>query len=163
MYTAQTAAPSGAAAPNGAVLVFDFGLKHIGVAVAQQSVRIAQALTTLAAQDGSPHWATLDSLVAEWRPTALIVGLPLNMDGTPSAMAQRARDFGSHLATRYALATQYVDERLSTFEAQSRFAQQAEEQLKRTGRRVKQSGRINGDAHIHALAAEVIAETWLRR
>ena len=163
MRTTQTAVASDVVAPSSAVLVFDFGLKHIGVAVAQQSVRLAQALTTLAAQDGWPHWATLDSLVAEWRPTALIVGLPLNMDGTPSDMAQRARDFGGCLATRYALATQYVDERLSTFEAQSRLAQHAEEQSKRASRRVKQSGRTNGDAHIHALAAEVIAETWLRR
>ena len=68
------------------------------------------------------------------------MGLPLNMDGTTSAMCERARAFGEALAERYRLGVAYADERLSTFEAIER-------------------GAATEDAH--ALAAEVIAETWL--
>ena len=69
-----------------------------------------------------------------------MVGLPLNMDGTPSDISAAARRFGGRLEARYALPVEFADERLSTFEALSR-------------------GGDNADAH--ALAAEVIGETWL--
>ena len=158
-------------------LVFDFGLTHIGVAVAQRPVGLARALATIPAQDGSPRWAALDSVIAEWRPKTLVIGLPLNMDGTSSAMAERARDFGGGLAARYGLAVEYVDERLSTFEATTRFAKRPVGRRKRASGNAKQSsmretrpsrssaeGSSLGreDARIHAVAAEVIAETWLR-
>ncbi len=121
-------------------LVFDFGLKAIGVAAAERRVDLARGLTTIAARDGVPRWNDLDSLVAEWRPALLVVGLPLNMDGTASAMCDLAEGFGDALAARYTLPVEYADERLSTFEARHRGA---------------------GEATRHAAAAEVIAETWL--
>lgn len=125
-----------------AALVFDFGLKHIGVAVAEPQADLARGIASVAAKDGVPRWNALDALVREWRPAALVVGLPLNMDGTPSEMSKRARAFGQRLGERYALPVDYADERLSTFEAVSR-------------------GADAGDAH--ADAAAVIAETWLNR
>ena len=123
-------------------LVFDYGLKHIGVAVALSEENLARGITTVAARDGQPHWPALDALLDEWRPDRLVVGDPLNMDGSASPMAARARDFGQRIADRYGLAVDLVDERLSTFEALSR------------GADVQDS---------HALAAETIAETWLGR
>ena len=121
-------------------LVFDFGLKHIGVAVALPAQDLARALTTIRAAHGDPLWRDLDALIAEWRPTLLVVGEALNMDGTASDMAMRARCFGNRLHDRYALPVAYADERLTTFEAVSRGA----------------------DARSsHALAAQVIGETWL--
>ena len=127
--------------PTGSgALVFDFGLKHIGVATAEPKAHLARALTTVRARDGVPQWEALDRLVAEWRPEVLVVGLPLNMDGTPSEISAAARRFGGRLEGRYALPVEFADERLSTFEAVSR-------------------GGDEGAAH--ALAAEVIGETWL--
>lgn len=122
-------------------LVFDFGLKHIGVAVALRDQRFAHGIATLAAHSGDPHLPSLDALLEEWRPSELIVGDPLNMDGTTSCMAKRARRFGDSIAKRYGLPVTYVDERLSTFEASSWGAQ----------------GR-----DVHAAAAAAIAATWLR-
>ena len=123
-------------------LVFDFGLKHIGVAVALRQPDLARGIATVTARGGQPNWLSLDALLSEWQPTTLVVGDPLNMDGTTSCMATRARRFGRTVATRYGLPVDYVDERLSTFEAISRGA----------------------DRHrAHALAAELIAETWLSR
>ena len=121
-------------------LVFDFGLRHIGVAVAEERVGHARAIATIGARDGTPHWQKLDALMAEWQPAQLVVGLPLNMDGTASAMCEQAQAFGTALAARYHVPVAYADERLSTFEARGRGAPPADE---------------------HALAAEVIAETWL--
>lgn len=123
-------------------LVFDFGLKHIGVAVALPEQDLARGLDTVRARDGQPHWPSLDALLDEWRPTALIVGDPLNMDGTSSDMGCRARRFGRAIAERYDLPVDFVDERLSSFEATARGA---------TG------------IQAHAIAAETIAETWLAR
>ncbi|MCY4014471.1 MAG: Holliday junction resolvase RuvX [Gammaproteobacteria bacterium] len=131
----RTSAPASA-------LVFDFGLKHIGVAVALTEENLARGIATVAARDGRPHWPALDALLDEWRPDRLVVGDPLNMDGSASPMAARARDFGQQIAERYGLAVDLVDERLSTFEALSRGAD---------------------EQNAHARAAETIAETWLGR
>ena len=129
-----------AANGGGTVLVFDFGMKHIGVAVAEPQADLARALTTVPAKAGEPHWHALDPVVEEWQPERLVVGLPINMDGTPSEISGQARRFGKRLAGRYALTVDYADERLSTFEAISRGAP--------------------ADA-AHAQAAEIIGETWL--
>ena len=104
----------------GVALVFDFGLKHIGVAIAQRQACIVRRLTTIRARDGVPRWQPLSAIVAEWQPSMLIVGDPLNMDGSPSEMSTLARAFGSRLARRYGLPVEYADERLSTFEAVAR-------------------------------------------
>ena len=134
------ASPPSRHTPPMTTLVFDFGLKAIGVAAAERRVHLARGLTTIAARDGVPRWNDLDSLIAEWRPALLVVGLPLNMDGTASAMCALAEGFGDALTARYALPVEYADERLSTFEAKHRGADAATR---------------------HATAAEVIAETWL--
>ena len=104
--------------------------------------RFAGGVGTVDARDGRPHWRQLDALVRAWQPARLAVGLPLNMDGSPSAMSANASRFGTRLAERYALPVEYVDERLSTFEAVSRGADAADS---------------------HAAAAQVIAETWLAK
>ena len=124
------------------VLVFDFGMKHIGVAVAEPRADLARGLTTVPAKAGEPHWQALDPVVEEWQPERLVVGLPINMDGTPSEGSVQAQRFGKRLAARYALTVDYADERLSTFEAVSRGAP--------------------ADA-AHAQAAQVIGETWLNQ
>ena len=142
-------------------LVFDFGLKHIGVAVALSDQNFARGLATVAARDGQPQWSFLDELLNEWRPDRLVIGLPLNMDGSASPMATRAREFGQQIAERYGLAVDYVDERLSTFEALSRGPD--ERDRKKNGLESRARGRTS-HAHrrtSHAIAAEMIAETWL--
>lgn len=122
----------------GYVLAFDFGLRHIGVGVGQSVTQTASPLTTLRATDGRPHWADITRLIDEWRPTALLVGLPVNMDDSESEMSLRARDFGDELARRYTPPVEMVDERLST-----RAAQEID------------------PSRGHEIAAVLIAETWL--
>lgn len=122
------------------VLGFDFGLKHVGVAVGQTVTGSANPLGVIRAREGSPDWRGLDAMMEEWRPTLLIVGLPLNMDGTVSEMAARAKRFANRLKGRYGLEVALRDERLTSFAARSVCA--------------------DPDAR-HAVAAQLILESWL--
>ncbi len=128
------------------VLGFDFGTKRIGVAIGNTLTGTARPLTVLPARDGVPDWTQLAALVAEWKPGRLVVGLPLNMDGSESELSTRARSFGRKLAGRLVLPVDVMDERLSSFEARG-------ELLRGHDRR--------GKPEVDALAAALIVESWL--
>ena len=96
------------------LLGFDFGTKSIGVAVGQTVTHTASALSAIKAKEGIPDWAVIERLIKEWQPQQLIVGLPLNMDGTEQPLTQRARKFGNRLHGRFGLPVQFQDERLTS-------------------------------------------------
>lgn len=102
---------------NQQVMGFDFGTGRIGVAIGQSITATASPLQPLAARDGKPDWQALDTLIADWQPSTLVVGLPLNMDGSISDMARRARKFANRIQDRYQLPCFLIDERLTTAEA----------------------------------------------
>jgi putative Holliday junction resolvase len=144
------ATPDALAANSAAsVLGFDYGTRNIGVAVGNR-LSGARALTTVGNGE-HPDWRRLDALVAEWRPSRLIVGLPLRIDGGEQAMSRAARDFAAALERRYGIEVALVDERLTSNEAARRFA----------GQRAAGTARRKHAAAIDAIAAEVILENWL--
>ena len=100
-------------------LAFDYGEKYIGVAVGSRHLRLAEAVTTLRGSAQNPDWERISRLIAEWKPDAFVVGLPLNMDETPNPMTRAARAFGQRLNDRYNLPVHMVDERLSTLTARN--------------------------------------------
>ena len=102
---------------NELVMSFDFGQKKIGVAVGQRITMTARTLTTIKARDGIPNWDYVGELVREWQPSLFVVGLPLNMDGTNSALSQRCEKFARRLNGRFNIPYQMMDERLTSFEA----------------------------------------------
>lgn len=130
------------------VMGFDYGTKQIGVAVGQVITQQARALCVLRAQNGVPDWDQIQALVTEWQPDAFVVGLPLNMDGTPSSMCERAEKFARRLHGRYNLPTYTHDERLTTFEAKGERLRQGQ-----------QGGYRNNP--VDALAAALLLEGWL--
>jgi len=99
------------------VLGFDFGTSRMGIAYGQSITGTATPLPPLAARDGIPDWDKLSAVINEWQPQAIVVGIPLNMDGTISDMARRARKFANRLHERYKCPVFLMDERLSTAEA----------------------------------------------
>ena len=99
------------------VMAFDFGTRRIGVAVGQELLGSGQPVALVPARDGIPDWQQIESLLEEWRPDLVVVGLPLNMDDTENDMCARARKFGKRLHGRYHVPVQMVDERLTSFEA----------------------------------------------
>jgi putative Holliday junction resolvase len=95
-------------------LGFDFGGKIIGVAVGSSHSRQAQSLTTVRGGRNTLDWDRISRLIREWQPQTLVVGLPLNMDGSDNPMTRAARQFGNRLKDRYNLPVHMVDERLTT-------------------------------------------------
>jgi len=135
---------------TGYLLAFDFGLKHIGIAVGQTVTGTANPLQTLKARNGKPDWDDLAALVGQWQPGLLLIGLPLNMDDSESDMSQRARRFAAALSRRTGIEHEMVDERLSSFAAQ--------EITSGDGHRISGHG-----SAAHSIAAALIAETWLNQ
>ncbi len=129
--------------PPKTILGFDFGLKHIGVAVGQSITHTSSPLTTLSAKDGIPNWPEIEALILKWTPNELIVGLPLNMDGSDQRLTFCTRRFIKRLHAKSKLPVHEVDERLSSWEAQQ-YA----------------SGKKK-DNKIHAYAAAILVEQWL--
>jgi putative Holliday junction resolvase len=99
-------------------LAFDFGTKRIGVATGNTLTRTAQPLRTLAAS-GDARFEAIGALIAQWRPNALVVGVPFHPDGTPHDNTERARRFARQLHGRFRLPVHEVDERYTTTEARS--------------------------------------------
>ena len=99
------------------LLAFDYGLRHIGVAVGQTLISSSNPAGIVRARDGVPDWNAVAKLIKEWQPQLLLVGLPLNMDGTDSPMSLRARKFSRQLQEKHKVAVELVDERLSSFAA----------------------------------------------
>lgn len=136
--------------PYERVLGFDYGGRRIGTAIGQRFTGTAQALAVVRNGDGGPDWPQIDATVREWRPDALLIGLPLDMDGNEQPMVQLARRFGRALAARYGLPILEHDERLSSREADRQFAQS-----RREGRT-----RQRDASKLDSLAARIIVESY---
>ena len=129
------------------ILAFDYGTRRIGVAVGNELLHSARELTPLTARDGIPDWKVVSQLLTEWQPDLLVVGLPLNMDGSESAMSIRARKFGNRLHGRYGKPCEMVDERGTTREA------------KLIAREAGHKGNYRQDS-VDGIAAILILEGW---
>ena len=97
-------------------LAFDFGTRRIGVATGNSLTRTATPLTTVTVE-GEARMAAIAALIAEWRPAALVVGVPRHPDGAAHVNTERARRFGRELRARFSLPVHEVDERYTTTDA----------------------------------------------
>ncbi len=130
---------------------FDVGTRLIGVAVGNRLTASARGLAAVPVRDGEPDWAKLDALRGEWLPETLVVGLPVNDDGSEQPMTRTARRFATRLGERYGLPVVFADERNTSQEAARRFA----------GARAAGLKKRSDAATIDAEAAAVILEAWL--
>jgi putative Holliday junction resolvase len=128
-------------------LAFDYGIRKIGVAVGQELTHSATPLTIVAVHGRKPDWAAIDSLITEWSPQAVVVGVPMPASGAPSEITRAARKFGVTLKDRYNLDVHYVDERLTT-EAAKQF-------LRATDQRIKPKQNLRDQ-----VAAQLILQTF---
>jgi putative Holliday junction resolvase len=132
------------------ILAFDFGARRIGVASGDTLTRTARVVATLERQPGVP-WSSLDSLVREYAAARFVVGLPLNMDGTPTLLTEASRAFGQDLKRRYRAPVALVDERLSSREAEAQLRAARASGLKR---------RRTTHADVDMIAARILLERW---
>lgn len=131
------------------VLGFDFGMRHIGAAVGQVVTSSAQPCANLLAQVGQPNWDQVSNLLKFWQPDALIVGIPINLEGCEHEMTRSARSFRKILQTRYPqLPIFEAEERLTSVEARAQL-------FAKGGHRSLTKNAVDG------LAAKLIVEGWL--
>ena len=111
------AAAQPALTATGTVLAFDFGEKRIGVAIGETLLGIAHPLVTIAEEGNDARFRAIEALIAEWRPSLLVVGLPAHLDGAEHELSRLCRKFAQRLHGRFSLPVTLVDERLSSAEA----------------------------------------------
>ena len=130
------------------VLGFDYGEKRIGIATGQTITRSANPLTTLDTINNKPDWPAIEQLIQQWKPDALIVGLPFYLNGDPSDMTARAEKFSRQLHGRFQLPVYTHNEALSSFEAEQ-FLQDKKKQ--------------HNKQDIDKIAAAIIVQSWLEQ
>ncbi len=132
------------------IIGFDFGKKYIGVAVGQEMTGTASPLGSVKATDGIPHWDNLSAFLKEWQPDFIVVGLPLNMDGSEQQVTLDAKKFGRRISGRFGIDVFYQDERLTTADAKEQlFARGGFKNLKKD--------------NIDAESARLIIESYLEQ
>ena len=130
------------------VLGFDFGEQRIGVATGQTITCNANPLITLNSINNKPDWAQIEKLIKQWKPDALIVGLPYYLDGSKSDMTARCEKFGRQLEGRFHLPVYTLNEALSSFEAEQFLRDKKLQHNKQD---------------IDKIAAAIIVQSWLEQ
>lgn len=132
------------------ILAFDFGTRSIGCAIGQALTGSARPLQSFKANDGIPDWQQIEKVLREWQPDLVVVGLPLNMDGSEQPLTQQARKFANRLHGRFGVQVTLQDERLSTVEARAHLFASG-------GYRALEKGRVD------AASAALILESWFEK
>ena len=114
---AESAVLKSAAPRTGTVLAFDFGERRMGVAVGELELKLAHPLETVNAGSDRERFERIEQLVADWRPVALVVGLPMYLDGSEHELSRRCRNFARRLRARFRIDTYLTDERLTSHAA----------------------------------------------
>ena len=126
------------------ILAFDFGTQYIGVAVGQTITKTSSPLIVInVAREGAEIWKTISNLIDEWKPDQLLVGKPLNMDGTSSDMMKKIDPFFQKLQKISNIPCELVDERLTSFEAKQLMQKDSK------------------DDRIDDLAAKIFLDNWI--
>lgn len=130
----------------------DFGKRRIGFATGQTLTKTASQLTTLDNQANQINWADIDKIFNDWQPAIIILGLPVNKDGTDHSLTKIIRSFAQKLEQRYDVPVEFEDERQSSSEAEQTLKQHRNSGTKK--RRIKKTD-------IDQMAATIILQRWL--
>lgn len=132
---------------QGTLIGFDFGSRRIGVAVGETSTRIASPLAAIEGEANEQRFEAIGRIVDEWHPRGFVVGRPRHSDGSEHAVAKLAEKFARRLEARYGVPVAFVDETLTSAEAESTLR----ESRTRSGRK----------SDVDALAATLILQSYL--
>tara|TARA_B100001063_G_scaffold137055_1_gene128101 strand:+ start:4450 stop:4842 length:393 start_codon:yes stop_codon:yes gene_type:complete len=126
------------------IVAFDYGTKKIGVAVGQTETYTSSPLQIIYNEHEKTNWNEISILINEWNPDLILVGKPMNMDGTESDIMKRVDNFFKKLEKISNIECKYIDERLTTFEAKDILGE---------------SKVVEVDAH----AAKILIDNWFER
>ncbi len=117
----------------------------------QRVTGTASPLTTLTSKNQKPDWDAIAALIQEWKPEALVVGMPYHLDGNETRLSERIKKFCRQLEGRYRLPVYQIDERLSSAEAERYLKHERQQGRKK---RIQKN-------EIDQLAAAIQLESWL--
>ena len=126
------------------IVAFDFGTKKIGIAVGQTQTMTSSPLDIVFSKNNKINWDGIMTILEEWKPGLILVGKPLNMDGTDSDIMQKVDIFYKKLEKLTKVKCEYVDERLTSFEARQNL------------------GELKTDL-IDAHAAKILIDNWFNK
>jgi len=126
------------------IVAFDYGTKKIGVAVGQTETYTSSPLQIIYNEHDKTNWNEISILINEWNPDLILVGKPMNMDGTESDIMKRVDNFFKKLEKISNIECKYIDERLTTFEAKDILGESKVAEV---------------DAH----AAKILIDNWFQR
>ena len=129
-------------------LALDLGDRRIGIAISDPTGLIARSLDVMERTSRAADYAHIAELIEQYDVDALVVGLPLNMDGTEGSQATWVRDYSAELAKTVDRPLHLWDERLST--------EEAEDVIHKQGKTVRET-----KDWIDAVAAAVILQSFL--
>jgi len=128
-------------------LAIDLGSKRTGFAVGDDQTRIASPVEVVQATSDAHRLREIGRLIDQYAPDALVVGMPLNMDGSEGPGVQKAREVADRLTQRFGLPVHLVDERLTSEAANVELSQRG---LTHKGKKARRD----------ALAAAVILRNY---
>jgi putative Holliday junction resolvase len=129
------------------IAALDLGRRRIGVAVTDAAAMGAHPVGIVERHALKQDLEAIAAMLRDRRVSVIVVGLPLNMDGSEGPAAQSARKFAAALAAALGVTVELFDERLTSFEARERLSEMP----------VRKGARKSG---LDALAAVVILESW---
>ncbi|MFK7857484.1 MAG: Holliday junction resolvase RuvX [Granulosicoccus sp.] len=135
----------------GTCLAFDYGTRHIGMAVGEYQMQSARPLGVIANRNGTPDWPSIQHHIEEWQPTDLILGWPLTEDGQEQPLCDHIKGFAKRLEQNFERPVHFVDERFSSVAAQEQIRS-----MRQSGQRTRRSKHTDVDS----VAAAIIMETW---
>jgi putative holliday junction resolvase len=149
---------------QGSILSIDYGRERMGLALAETSAKLAQPFGTLERINRNEDMRRLRELVRDHNVKQIVVGLPLNLDGTRGEMAEEAERFAQRVRKQIGAPVELVDERLTSWEAE-RLVEETQGRFlhaEKSGGRARRK-KMPARATVDAVAAAVILKEYLER
>jgi putative Holliday junction resolvase len=146
---------------TGVILAIDYGQKRLGLALSDEHRMIARPFATWTRINRRRDLARLRELARQHAVRRIVVGLPLHLDGTASAMSEEAKAFAARVEKALGVPVEMMDERLSSWEAKQVFGADKSTAPSRRGH--KQHARSKRRTTFDELAAAVILRDYLDR
>ncbi|WP_343189921.1 Holliday junction resolvase RuvX [Buchnera aphidicola] len=131
------------------IMSFDYGTKNIGVAIGQKITNTGNILKSVKIKKNFLDWKKIEKIIKYWNPKTIIVGLPLNMNGTEQKITKKTKNFAKKIKKKFNLKVFLHDERLSTIEAKNILFSSGDKKLTKN--------------KIDSTAALIILESWLSK
>jgi putative Holliday junction resolvase len=113
-------------------LGIDYGTRRIGLSYGDE-LGVATPLPALVQAEAGPRWTALGEVVRQRRITDLVIGYPFNMDGSAGFKAKEVDAFVARLRAEFSLPVHLVDERLTSYEAESTIAKAKRRDVRASG------------------------------